>query len=203
MTDAPETDAATADTADLGPAPVVTDLDTRRISDALTGWAQAAIDHVLASLALAEQRWKVTARAWVRAAGKPWPPGHLRLDLRAVATRGDDEDGMTEEHHSILDLTGIAADLKNGDAHGAAGMVAGTMQTALAQLAELVAPPLRARLVREGVLERPASVIGAGVLVHPSCPHADADLGPGAIKRQCRCGHVLLVDMETGRPIRR
>lgn len=167
MTDAPETDPATADTADLGPAPVVTDLDTRRISDALSGWAQAAIDKALEGLALAEQRWKVTARAWVRPAGKPWPAGHLRLDLRAIATRGADEDGMTAEHHSVLDLTGIAADLTDGPQGAAAAMVAGVMQTGLAQLAELVAPQLHARLVREGVLQRPPSVIGAGVLVRP------------------------------------
>ncbi len=165
MTDTTETDPAAADTADLGPAPVVTDLDTRRISDALSGWAQAAIDKALEGLALAEQRWKVTARAWVRPAGKPWPAGHLRLDLRASATR--DDDTMTEEHHSILDLTGIAADLTDGPQGAAAAMVAGVMQTGLAQLAELVAPPLHARLVRAGVLQRPASVIGAGVLVHP------------------------------------
>lgn len=157
MTDAPENDAATADTADLGPAPVVTDMDTRRISRALTELAQTAVDRDLDSLALAEQRWKVTTTAWIRAAGEPWPIGHVRLTLRAVAYRDPgtpDDDTMTEEHHSIVDLAELGADL-----------VGGTLVTALGQLATIVTPPLRARLVRAGVLERPPSVIGAGIIV--------------------------------------
>jgi hypothetical protein len=151
-TDSTETDPATAD---LGPAPVVTDLDTRRIGAALTTLAQTAIDRELAGLALAEQRWKVAGTAWIRAAGKPWPVGHVRLTLRAVAYRGEaDGDSMTEEHHSVVDLADVGAE-----------MAGGTLVTALGQLAAAVIPLLRARLVRAGVLERPPSVIGAGVLV--------------------------------------
>ena len=137
--------------------------------------AQAALDKGLETLALAEQRWKGTAKAWLRPAGEPWPAGHDRLNLRAVAERamtdadrterrasylatGQPSDAhaesLTEEHHAIVDLGEIDAD-----------QVGATLVTALGELAAIVIPPLRQRLVRAGVLERPPSVIGPGVIV--------------------------------------
>ena len=166
-------DDTTETTAPATAATQVVDLDTRRISAALTGWAQAALDRAMAGLALAEQRWKVTARAWLRAAGAEWPAGFVRLDLRAVADRGDPpEESLTEEHHSMLNLADIAGDVTDRESSGrAAALVAGVMQAALGELADIVARPLARRLVAAGVLERPPLVCAGRLCVGcgPGC----------------------------------
>lgn len=144
-------------------------INLTKVGEALTRWAQVAADRAMTGLALMDQGWTVTAKARLRATDKA---AVMRLDLRLVAERPSPRDAgasaeqMTEEHHSLMDLSDLPAD---------ASMVAGLFQAALGELVDITAAPMRRRLQRAGVLELPPSAIGcAGALCvgcgNPLCP---------------------------------
>lgn len=150
-------------------------INLTKVGEALTRWAQVAADRAMTGLALMDQGWSVVAKARLRATDKA---AVMRLDLRLVATHlptgplgteaipRDIAKPLTEEHHSLMDLSDLPAD---------ASMVAGLFQAALGELVDITAAPMRRRLQHAGVLELPPSAIGcAGALCvgcgNPLCP---------------------------------
>lgn len=125
------------------------ELNLRRVGDSLSEYGAAALRRYLGDLDAWRQGWEITTKARLRPAPAPFPAGHLRVDLRVVATHTEPNSwrkDITEQHHSVINLEDILAD---------AGMVAGVFQAAVAELVDIVGAPLRRRLLEAGVLELP------------------------------------------------
>lgn len=148
-------------------------INLTKVGEALTRWAQVAADRAMTGLALMDQGWSVVAKARLRATDKA---AVMRLDLRLVATYlptgplgteaspRDIAKPLTEEHHSLMDLSDLPAD---------AAMVAGLFQAALGELVDITAAPMRRRLLGAGVLELPAPRCAGALCIGcggPLCP---------------------------------
>lgn len=172
---------------DPAPDGVAVDVEFRlsKVAEALTGYATAAVDRVMLGLAL--DRWEYAVKVRLRPNPEPFGAGHIRVDVRLVATRREistaaaadpaDDPMMTEEHHSVIKVAGIAD----------AKILAGTFQAAVSELAEIVAKPMAARLRKEGVLEHGQGHSCAGAM----CVGCGGLLCPRTIERRASCDHSL------------
>lgn len=152
--------------AEIGAAAVDMAISLERIAPALTAWAQEALERSLRRAALDYSSAAPTAKAWLQVARAPFPAGWLRLNVRVTAAVGEPVRVLTEEHHAMLDLTGLAKD-------AASSVISGVMLSSLGELVDLVAPRLIQRMMAGGVLvlpDRPCAgslCVGCGSVMCP------------------------------------